>query len=571
MLDKFEIARAIREIALFLQLKRENTFRVRAYENGAAALEAINEDLGKVIDERRLTRVRGIGEGLEAIIGELYNTGRCDMLERLRAEMPPGILELSQVPGLTPKRIQALHDALKISSIVELQAACATGAVAQVKGFGKKTQENILKGIHTYQTREEKVLLLNAREVAKHLRQHFEGLRQVAQFEVAGSVRRWSEVVRNINLVVATADGAGAAQWLAGFPLVTRIEKTEGNRTQVRLASGMRVDMLSCSQDQFVPALITQTGSPAHVERLREIAQQQGYVFDDVSLRKGKRLVATPDEESFYQTLGMPYIPPELREDDGEFEEVFAGGNFDDLINEAHIKGLVHCHTVFSDGKNTVEEMAVAAQDMDMDYITITDHSPAAHYAGGLTVDRLKQQWAQIEEAQSKVKVKLLKGTECDILEDGRLDYPDPVLDQFDLIIASIHSRMKMDREQMTKRLVNCMKQRQFKIWGHALGRLILRREPFDCNVEAVLDAAAESRVAIEVNGDPYRLDMEPRWIKEARLRGIKFVISTDAHSTRGLHALRYGVHIARRGGLRKSEVLNTLAWQQFAAAVKPV
>jgi DNA polymerase (family X) len=571
VLDKFAIARAIREIALFLQLKRENTFRVRAYENGAAALEAINEDLGKVIDERRLTRFRGIGEGLEAVIGELYNTGRSEMLERLRAEMPPGILELSQVPGLTPKRVQALHDALKISSIAELQAACATGAVAEIKGFGKKTQENILKGIHTYQTREEKVLLLNARELANHLRRHFEGLRQVEQFEVAGSIRRWKEVVHNVNLVVATTDGERASSWLAEFPLVTNVETSEGNRTQVRLASGMRVDMLTCSRNAFVPALITQTGSPAHVERLRQLAEQQGYVFDEVSLRKGNRALKLATEEAFYETLGLPFIPPELREDDGEFEEVFSGGNFDGLITQEQIRGLIHCHTVFSDGKNTVEEMAVAAQDMDMDYITITDHSPAAHYAGGLTVDRLKQQWAQIEEAQSKVKVKLLKGTECDILEDGRLDYPDNVLDQFDVIIASIHSRMKMDRDQMTKRLVNCMKQRQFKIWGHALGRLVLRREPFDCNVEAVLDAAAESRVAIEVNGDPYRLDMEPRWIKEARARGIRFVISTDAHSTRGLHALRYGVHIARRGGLRKSEVLNTLSWQKFAAAVKPI
>jgi DNA polymerase (family 10) len=263
-------------------------------------------------------------------------------------------------------------------------------------------------------------------------------------------------------------------------------------------------------------------------------------------------------------------VAPELREDAGEIEAALDGSVPEDLIAVADIAGMTHCHTVYSDGKNSVEEMARGAEAMGMQYLTITDHSPSAHYAGGVTVDRLKRQWDEIARVQQSVKVRLLRGTESDILEDGALDYPDAILEQLDVVIASIHSRMKMDEATMTRRLVTAMRQPLFKIWGHALGRLILRREPFACRVDEVLDAVAESRAAIEINGDPYRLDLAPEHVRRARQRGIRFAISTDAHSTGALHNLRFGVHTARRGWVRRGEVLNALSVDEFMRAVKP-
>src|SRR5436190_7692603 len=267
----------------------------------------------------------------------------------------------------------------------------------------------------------------------------------------------------------------------------------------------------------------------------------------------------------------MQYIPPELREDEGEIEAALAGKLPEDLVTIDDIRGMVHCHTTYSDGKQTIEEMVRAAESMGMKYITITDHSPTAFYAGGVTLDRLKRQWDEIDEVQEKVKVKILRGTESDIVANGHLDYPDKILEQFDVIVASIHSRYKMDSAKMTRRIVTAMQQPVFKIWGHALGRLIQRRPPFDCRVEEVLDVIAESRAAIEINGDPYRLDMEPRWIREARKRKIKFVISVDAHSMSALNNVKFGVGIARRGWLRKIDILNALGTSAFVKVVRPV
>jgi DNA polymerase (family 10) len=571
MLDKFEIASALREISLLLELKQENPYKTRAYSVGAAALEAVNEDIGAVIEDGRLTTIRGIGDTLAGQIVELYKTGSSSMLDRLREELPPGVIELSQVPGLSVKKIQALHEELGISSIPELEAACKAGRVATVKGFGKKTQANILEGIRLYETREQVEILLNARETCAHLLQHLRGKKRIHDVEIAGSIRRWQETVRNINVVIAAADRDYAIETLEEFPLVTRAERPGDDRSIARLASGMRVYCRVVPDEEFQGALLWDTGSREHVEALKELAHQRGYALTPKGLTKNSRLVKAATEADIYKHLGLPFMPPEVRESVDDITAALNGAKFDDLIDVDDIQGMTHCHTVYSDGKATVEQMVRAAEQLGMKYITITDHSPAAHYAGGLELDRLKRQWDEIEEVQEKIpQVRIFRGTESDILEDGSLDYPDSILDQFDVIIASVHSRMKMDREQMTRRVVNCMRKRQFKVWGHALGRLLLRREPFQCDVEEVLDAIAESRAAIEVNGDPYRLDMEPKWIREARKRNIPFIISVDAHSTGALNYIRYGVHIARRGGLRKREILNTLAPAEFARRVKP-
>jgi DNA polymerase (family X) len=571
MLDKFAIASALREISLLLELKRGNPYKTRAYAMGASAIEAVNEDVGKLIAEGRLTKIRGIGESLASQIVELYNTGTSEVLDRLRKEMPPGVIELSQVPGLSVKKIQALHDELGIESVPELEAACRAGRVAGVKGFGKKTEQNILDGIRLYETREQIEILFHARDITSRLLQHFNTTRGLGRVEVAGSVRRWKEVVRNINIVAESSNNDLAVDTLESFPLVTRSERPSPDRCIARLASGMRVYLRVAEESSFPAALLFETGTHEHIEALKELAHQRGMQLGPEGLKKDGRFLKVASEADIYEHLGLPFMPPEVRESVDDIHAALSGSTFEDLITVDDIQGMTHCHTVYSDGKATVEQMVRAAEALGMKYITITDHSPAAHYAGGLDLDTLKRQWAEIEAVQSKVpSVRILRGTESDILADGSLDYPDSILDSFDIIIASIHSRMKMDAEQMTTRIVNCMKRRHFKVWGHALGRLLLRREPFACDVERILDVVAESNAAIEVNGDPYRLDMEPRWIREARKRNIPFIISVDAHSTGALNYIDYGVHIARRGGLRKHEVLNTLPPDKFAAKVRP-
>ncbi|MGK4008866.1 DNA polymerase/3'-5' exonuclease PolX [Sorangium sp. So ce1036] len=573
MHDKLDIARALREIALLLQLKGENPFKARAYDTGAQALEELTDDLGALVAEKKLTSVRGIGAALAGQIAELFQTGRSEQLEALRAELPRGVLELSQVPGMTLKRIKALHEALGIGSVEELKQACLTGKVRGVKGFGAKIEATLLEGIYRHETRDERVLLADALEVAEPLLAHVRGCEATAQADLAGAIRRWEETVDRIDLVAAAEDPAAVMDCLARFPRVAAVDERGASRCAVRFSGGLSGELLCVPPGDYAAALLHRTGAPAHVEALRALARGQGLSLDERGLLRGGERLPARTEEELYRHLGLPFIAPELREGEGEIEAAAApraGERDDGLIEEADIQGMVHCHTVFSDGKNTIEEMAQAAEAMGMKYLTITDHSPAAHYANGVGVDRLKQQWDEIARVQERVKVKLLRGTESDILESGALDYPDAILERFDVIIASIHSRMKMDADQMTRRLVNAMRLPVFKIWGHALGRLIQRREPFACRVEEVLDAVAGSRAAIEVNGDPHRLDMEPRWIKEARKRGIRFVISTDAHSTGGLHNLRFGVGTARRGGLCRGEVLNALGPDAFAQAVRP-
>ncbi|MFN8553271.1 MAG: DNA polymerase/3'-5' exonuclease PolX [Candidatus Obscuribacterales bacterium] len=570
MLDKFAIAAALREIGILLELKGENPYKARAYENGAATVEGIPEELSQVIDEKRLTRYKGIGDALAAKIAELHNTGRSTLLEELRKELPPGIIELSQVPGLSTRKIQLLHDALGISSIAELKMACEIDAVSKIKGFGEKSQLKILEGIKEYESRDESILLVDARQLCRQLTDYLKFVEGISAVEVTGSIRRWKESVRNFNVLVCATKPARVFEALEKFPLVTKVLEKDEARMIVRLANGLKINLFVSSKDNLPYAQLRETGSNSHVEQLTEIAGAKGYSLDATGLRQGNRKIICASEKDIYNQLGLPYIPPELREADGELEEIASGNDFSDLICLEDIQGMTHCHSTYSDGRNSIEEMALAAQEMGMKYITITDHSPSAHYAGGVTIDKLKRQWEEIDRVQEKVEIKILKGTESDILDSGALDYPDEVLNQFDILIGSIHSRLKMDEDQMTRRLVHCMRLPQFKIWGHALGRLVLRRPPLSCRLEEVLDAAAESNVAIEVNGDPYRLDMEARWIKLARKRGIKFVISTDAHGIRDLQNLKYGVHMARRGGLSRQEVLNALPVDKFKQAVLP-
>ncbi len=564
-MDKFEIANVLREAGLLLSIAGDNQYKARAYFHGAKAIESLSESIDRIIAEDRLLKIPGIGKSLAANIVEINDTGELRMLNRLKEELPVGVVELSQVPGLTLKRIKALGEALQISSIDELEQACRDHKVRLVSGFGEKTELSILHGIATYRKHLKKMLLVHARESASQIVEYLKTASPDENVEIAGEIRRWHEVVDNIQIVASGTKKVLSS--FESFPLVTDVAEQTSSHRLVRLADGATAQ-LTVSKC-FAAALIIHTGSSSHVERLKERALARGLSLELDGLFKDGHPLDIECEDEIYQALGLSYIPPELREDAGEIEHALEG-SYEDLIDVRHIRGMTHCHTTYSDGVNSVKEMALAAQKLGMEYLTITDHSPTAHYAGGLQIDRLRRQWEEIDEVQEQVKIRLLKGTESDILADGQLDYPDHILEQFDVIIASVHSRFKLDEGEMTKRLIRCMKDRYFKIWGHPLGRLLLRREPIQCHVEKVLDVIAESRAAIEINGDPYRLDLEPRWLIEARKRGIKFIISTDAHSTRDYRSLRFGVHQARRAGVTSSEVLNSYNVDQFCKVVRP-
>ncbi len=580
MLDKFEIARALREIGALLELEGENPFKVRAYENGARAVEGVAEDVGALAATGRLTELPGIGEALAKKIGELHRTGTTELLDRLRARHPPGTLELLRIPDLGPRKAAALQAALGIAGLADLERACLEGRVRGVKGFGEKTEQRILEGIRRMKARaaDRRVLLVDALEAGEALLAHLSASPAARRVEIAGSARRFRETVGDLDLVAASDDPAALADRLAAFPLVAEVLARGETKTTVRLASGLQVDLRVVPPEDFPTLLHHMTGSKAHHVKLRGIAREAGYTLSEWGLYRlapDERLdpaakVRIGSEEDLYAALGLAYVPPELREDQGEVEAARDGTLPEDLVRPEDVRGLVHCHTTWSDGRATLLEMARAAEALGAEYLTVTDHSRSAGYAGGLEEDRMRRQWDEIARVQEQVKVRLLRGTESDVLEDGALDYPDRILEQLDVVVASVHSRMRMDEDQMTRRLVRCMSLPVFKIWGHALGRLLLDRDPFACRVEEVLDALAASRGAVEVNGDPRRLELEPRWLRAATARGIPVVLSVDAHATQDLGYLRWAVGTARRGWVRRRDVLNALPVDAFRAAVRP-
>lgn len=533
MTKRAHIAEQLRRVALWLRFRGDDGFRTRAYDRAADSVEA-EPDFDVLLAEQRLAEIPGVGEGISKAIYELAGTGRLRTLDELRGDLPDALADISIAAGLSPAKVMALYTELQVASFDELTAALTNGRVARVRGFGQKTVDRVLRklaraadpepGANGAMTMDEAHLLAT---------QSLERLKQqpgVAAVAVAGELRRAVETCEQVTLVVA----GGALD---------------------ALVLPKRVEIVACGPADFGRACLRATGPAAHAAAIERLAGRG----DDSS------------EAAIYARAGLAVIPPELRDRGDIVEAARAGERWDDLVREEDLRGAVHCHTTYSDGKSSIAEMAHAAEAMGLHYLTITDHSPSASYAGGVELDRMRRQWDEIAEVQTRVKVRLLRGTESDILRDGALDYPDVILEQLDVVIASIHVRHKLERAEMTARIVRAMKHPVFKIWGHALGRMLGQRPPIDVDLDAILDAIAESRAAIEVNGDPHRLDLPPAHIPAARARNIRFVVSSDAHSVRGLGAMRYGAAIARRGGLRKREVLNTLDADAFAAAVRPM
>jgi len=556
-------------MAALLEFSKAPKFKVKAYQRAVEVVDTV-ADLAPLVEQGRLEELEGIGETLSRQIEELWNTGSSQFLIRLRGELPEGVSELVHLEGMTPRRLRALVDALHVHSVAELRAACESGRVRTLAGFGEKTEQRLLVACDRWLTRGEEVplptLLPRAEERAATLERAMVSGGQRVQ--LVGDLRRGLEAVRELEWVVL-GDTGEALRNLANLRQVLRIEP---EHARAFLSEALKLRLHAASEAAWGNAVVRATGNEAHLAALGLRAATRGFALQGWSTEptpvdRPERAFAT--EQELYAALGLPLVPPELRRGQDEWS-LAEQGDLNHLLSEQDIRGMVHCHTTYSDGKNTIAEMAEAAGRLGMQYLTITDHSPSAHYAHGVSLDRLKAQWDEIAAVQENTTVRLLRGTESDILADGSLDYPDAVLEGFEVVIASIHARHRMDRAAMTARLTRAMSLPLFKIWGHGLGRILNHREAIDCDVPAVLDALAGSRGAIELNSDPHRLDLPPEWIPAARERKIPFVISVDAHSTRGLGVLRYGALMARRGGLLRAEVLNTESAARFAQLVHP-
>ena len=541
--DRRAVTRALREIAQRLSLLPGDVrFRARAYERAARTIERASQDLDRLVAEKRLDELSGIGPALAAVITELYETGRSARLDQLRLETPAGVVALAPVIGMPAAR--ALHEALGVDSVAALRDAAERQLVREVKGFGPKREAALLERLRRYEERPSSMRLHEALAEADRVVTRLNALPST-RADIVGAARRGAETVDEAEVLAATDDPSSVRD---------------------ALPDGLAVRVSIRSNAHRAVELVRRTGSAAHLRRLDERARARGLRLEPDGL--GARELR--EESDVYAALDLPFIPPELREDEGEIEAA-EQGRLPELIRREDIVGAVHCHTVASDGRHSLLQMARAAEARGFRYMTVTDHSPSAHYARGLSVDRLKAQWDEIAQVQEQVKIRLLRGTESDITREGALDWPDAIVEQLDVVIASIHERHRMDAAAMTSRIVRALRHPAFKIWGHPLGRLIGRRPPFECDLDAIFDALAESRGAVEINGDPHRLDLEPRLVRRARERGLRFVVSTDAHSTGELGNVSYGTLMARRAGLTRDDVLNTRDADAFAHIVKPL
>jgi DNA polymerase (family X) len=568
-IDKREVARIFAEIAQLLQLKGENPFKVRAYETAAQRISDASDDLATMHADGRLARYPGIGEALYKKIVELLETGRLGYYERLRSEFPRGVLDLLRIPDIGPKRVAQIYRELEVGSLDELRKACEEHRVRELKGFGEKLEEKILQGIARVSRASERQPLADVREVAMELAAAVRAAPGVVCAEVAGSARRWKETVNDVDIIVAADDPNPAMDALDKHARVGNVIGRGDTKCSVLLRDGLQVDLRVVKPDQFWTALHHFTGSKEHNVRLRSRAVDRGLHISEYAVTGPGGPLPIRSEEDIYRALDMTYVPPELREDHGEVEASIAG-KLPDLVEEKDIRGAVHAHTKYSDGSNTIEEMARAAEKAGLTYLAVTDHSRSAGYAGGLPIDDLKRQWEEIDQIQERVpKVKLLKGSEVDILEDGRLDYPDDVLEKLDVVIVSVHSRFQMDEKQMTQRIQTALDHPLAQIWGHPTGRKIGGRPPYALAIEDVLDRAAKSGVAIEVNGNPHRLDLDADNLRLAKKRSLSIVLSVDAHSIDAFAHLSWAVANARRGWVEKRDVLNCRDVEGFRKALR--
>ena len=569
-MDKEQVAEVLTNIATLLELKGENPFKTRAYLNAARTIETMSEPLAEVVAEARLDDMKGIGEALQQKITELVTTGRLQYYEDLKAATPPGLVAMLEIPGLGPKKIKALHDELGIETVEQLEEACKAGKIAGLKGFGDKTQTNILEGINRRRSYASRHLISEALPTAESLLEALRSHPDVIRCSSAGSLRRHREIIGDIDLLASSKKPVEVIEFFTRQPGILNVIAKGETKASVLLEGGIQSDLRVVSDAEYPFALLYFTGSKEHNIVMRQRAIDRGLRLNEYGLfhsktetRDPKLLVKCKTEEEVFEKLGLHDIPPELREDTGEIA-LAEKGPLPRLIEWTDLKGSLHNHSTWSDGHQRPEEIAKAMGELGLAYWGITDHSKASFQANGLDAARVRQQLEEIKQinellAKEGSDFRLLTGSEVDILKDGKLDFPDDLLAELDVVIASIHQSFSQTEAETTERLIGAARNPCVHILGHLTGRLLLEREPYKVDQRAVIDACAETGTWIELNASPQRFDMDWRWWPYAKSKGVKCVINCDAHRFEHAGFLRLGVGIARKGWLTKEDVVNTL------------
>ena len=546
------VAQILSEIAVLLELSGENPFKIRAYAEGARIIEAQDTPVSELVRSGTLSQIKGIGKTLSLQITQLIQEGFIPLHQELKAAFPEGVREMLQVPGLGPKKVKDLFEKLGIKSIGELEYACHENRLITLPGFGPKSQEKILLGIEQFKRFQGRFLFGEVYPLAVTLLEEIGHHPQTLQASLAGSLRRRKEIVKDMDLVAESAHPEEVMEFFTTLPLVDQIINHGPTKSSILTKSGIQADLRIVGPKQFPYALHHFTGSREHHMILRPRAKDLGYKLNEYGLFKGEDILPCKNEEDIYRILKLDYIPPELREGWGEIEAA-ENHTLPVLVEDKDIRGAFHFHTQSSDGTPTLSQWVQAADQAGLKYLGISDHSQSAAYAGGLKIDQLEKQGAEIAALnQKQKKVHLFWGIESDILPDGSLDYSDKELARFDFVIASVHSRFNMTEAEMTRRIIRAMENPHTTMLGHPTGRLLLARDPYPVDMNQVLEAAAHNGVIIELNANPHRLDLDWRLMKKAKELGIKIAINPDAHHLDGLADISYGVGIARKGWLSK-------------------
>lgn len=568
-MDKKEVAKILNEIATLLELKDENPFKIRAYTNAARLLEASDIELTKDTSVGDLTKVKGIGSHIAERIKILIDTGTLPLYEELKSSTPPGLVEMLKIPTLGPKKIKYLYENLGITNIGELEYACIENRLVELPHFGKKTQENILKGIEAIKKYKEQFLYANVIDDALDVWDKIKNFKYVIRSSIAGSLRRKKEIIKDIDLVASTDDHIKVMDFFTSLKEAEEIIAKGDTKSSIRLKSGINVDIRTVSDEQFPYALHHFTGSKEHNTAMRTMAKKDNIKMNEYGLFQNEKLIKCYSEEDIFNFFSMDYIPPELRENFGEIEAA-KNGSLPKLIEEKDIRGIFHIHTNFSDGNMSIKQACDELIKMGFEYAGISEHSKTAQYAGGLKEDRIESYFEEIDKLNQQYgNFKIFKGIESDILLDGSLDYPDEILAKFDFVIVAIHSSFNLNEEQMTNRIIKAIENKYTTLVAHPTGRLLLARDPYKVDIIRIINAAAENNVDLELNASPFRLDLDWRVCKYAKEKGVKIFINPDAHNIENLSEYKFGVNIARKGWLEKEDVINTLPVKELEKYLK--
>jgi DNA polymerase (family X) len=558
-ITKDQIIDILDEIAILLEMKEANMFKIRAFQNAARVLEGTSIDLPTLIETGELEKLKGIGKGsISKIIHDLYEKGKSPDYEDLKKGLPATLFELLRIPGLGAKRIKILYEKLKIKSIDDLKKACEGKKLENLEGFGEKTQVKLLESLINCEKMTGQFRYDEAKDEADEIVEYLKKQKGIQKIEIAGSLRRCKEIVKDIDILVSAKDSKTIHEAFIRYPR-TRVVVAHGDtKSSITLRKGINCDLRTVTEKEFPYALYYFTGSKEHNVVVRTIAKKREIKVNEYGLFKGEKLIPCKDEAEIFKAVGLNYVPPEARENMGEVE-IAAKQEFPKLVEEKDLRGVFHVHSTYSDGVAPLEKMIEKAERMGLEYVGISDHSQSAGYAGGLQVDRLKKQWKEIDQLRKRFKIRIFKGIESDILGDGSLDYPEPILKEFDFVIGSIHSKFKTPEKEMTERVCRAIDNKYTTFIGHPTGRLLLKRVGYTLTMDKVLDRAQQAGVVMELNADPHRLDLDWRVVYQGKKKGVRFSINPDAHSVDGMTYITYGVGIARKGWLEKSDVVNTM------------